>query len=195
MVYINDRHFIVSMSNFKWSHRNALCWNHERSEFNNRTNKPAALTTCFHMTQYHTTTLLGLMGPITCVIKDHCLDWRLTWTSPIKEWTSRPPPALSSRFHGKINLPLLASASLEYVLIETTIVFSVKMWEVISQDMFCSPTLCLVCGGLDVVMWPGQAPGKSADTLHQSNEEKPEWKEAVDQSLLSPSTFPYSLWV
>lgn len=101
MVYINDRHFIVSMSNFKWSHRNALCWNHERSEFNNRTNKPAALTTRFHVTQYHTTTLLGLRGPITCVIKDHCLDCRLTWTSPIKEWTSRPPPPLSSRFQGK----------------------------------------------------------------------------------------------
>lgn len=153
MVYINDRHFIVSMSDFKWSHRNALCWNHERSEFNNRTNKPAALTTRFHVTQYHTTTLLGLRGPITCVIKDHCLDCRLTWTSPIKEWTSRPLTPLSSTFQGKINLPLLASACLEHALIAMTIVFSVKTWEVISHDMlFCFHTLCLVCGGLDVVM-------------------------------------------
>lgn len=78
------------------------------------------------MTQYHTTTLLGLRGPITCVIKDRCLSCLLTWTSPIKEWTSALPPPLSNTFQGKANHPPLASASLEHVLIGTIIVFSVK---------------------------------------------------------------------
>lgn len=157
MVQFNDRHFSVSMSNFKWSHRNPPCWNHEGSEFNNPTNKPAALTTCVHMTQYHTTTLLGLRGPITCVIKDHCLSCLLTWTSPIKEWMSEPPPPLSNTFQGKTNHPPLASASLEHVLIVTIIVFSVKTWEVIPLYMlFCFCTRCFVCGALAVVIqtWP-----------------------------------------
>lgn len=91
VVYFNDRHFSVSMSDFKWSHRNAPCWTDKGSEFNSPTNKPAALTTRLHMIQYHTSTQLRLKGPITCVIKDHCLSCLLTWTFPIKEWPSKLP--------------------------------------------------------------------------------------------------------
>lgn len=67
--------------------------NHQGSEFNTPTNKTAVLTACFHMTQYHAATLLGLEGPITCVIKDHSLFCFLTWTSLVHAKKSEPPPS------------------------------------------------------------------------------------------------------
>lgn len=105
-MYFNDRHFSVSMSDFRWSHRNAPCWNDKGSEFNSPTNKPAALTTCVHMTHYHTFTRLRLRGPITCVIKDHCLSCLLTLTFTRKELTSAPPPPFPGTFQGKPDHPL-----------------------------------------------------------------------------------------
>lgn len=152
-MYFNDGHFSVSMSDFKWSHRNVQCWNDKGSEFNSPTNKPAALTTCIHMAQYHTSTLLRLRGPITCVIKDRCLSCLLTWTFPVKEWTGDPP---TPRQH--ISRKARPSASLEQVLTVTMIVFSVKTREVVSHyALLFFRSLCFVCGGLDVVIqtWPG----------------------------------------
>lgn len=98
-----DRHFSVtakigplSMSNCKWSHRDISHRKHQRSKFNNPTNKPAVLTACFHMTQYHTATLLVLEGPITCVINDCCLSCLLTRTSLVKEEERKWAPSLFS---------------------------------------------------------------------------------------------------
>lgn len=73
--------------------------------------------------------------------------------SPGKSGRVSPPPT-SWHFSRKAR----PSASLEHVLIVTTIVFSVKTREVISHyTLFCFHSLCFVCGGLDVVIqtWPG----------------------------------------